>query len=254
VLARVTDLELVTHVELRVSEAARGILTGVATMTGIVSNAEGAPLPATSVEVIGVMGTTTDSAGRFRLSGLSPGTYLVRFRRIGLAQVIKSIPLAAGEEVTADVRLNPSAQDLAPVVVRAQAQRTYLTDPTGFEVRRQSGLGIFLTMIDIESRRPDKTDQLMRTFPGVRVDGAGVVWVDRGRQTILDLQAGESQFTTCVGVQVLIDGTVVPQPFNVNTVPVNAIRGLEFYSGPATTPPELRTPKTNCGTLVIWTR
>jgi hypothetical protein len=46
----------------------------------------------------------------------------------------------------------------------------------------------------------------------------------------------------------------MPQPFNINTVPPMDIRGIEIYSGPATTPTRLRSPKTVCGTVAIWTK
>jgi len=35
---------------------------------------------------------------------------------------------------------------------------------------------------------------------------------------------------------------------------VQSIRGIELYRDPGTTPPELRSDKTNCGTLAIWTK
>jgi hypothetical protein len=37
-------------------------------------------------------------------------------------------------------------------------------------------------------------------------------------------------------------------------IDAQSIKGIELYRGPATTPPELRSPKTVCGTLAIWTR
>jgi len=62
------------------------------------------------------------------------------------------------------------------------------------------------------------------------------------------------QFIDCVGVQVFVDGAMMPQPFDVNTIPPPRIKSIELYRGPATTPLELRSPKTVCGTLAIWTR
>jgi hypothetical protein len=62
-----------------------------------------------------------------------------------------------------------------------------------------------------------------------------------------------AQFADCVGAQVFVDGVMMPQPFDVNTVSPQSIRGIELYRGPATTPAELRSTKTVCGTLAIWT-
>jgi hypothetical protein len=44
------------------------------------------------------------------------------------------------------------------------------------------------------------------------------------------------------------------QPFNINTISPQLIRGVEIYAGAATTPATLRTPKTVCGTVAIWTK
>jgi len=46
----------------------------------------------------------------------------------------------------------------------------------------------------------------------------------------------------------------MPQPFNINQVALDRIRAIEVYRGAATTPPSLRSAKTNCGTVAIWTK
>jgi hypothetical protein len=58
----------------------------------------------------------------------------------------------------------------------------------------------------------------------------------------------------CTSMQVFLDGTHVEDGFDVNTVPPDAIRGIEVYAGTATTPPELRSFGTVCGTVAIWTK
>jgi hypothetical protein len=62
-----------------------------------------------------------------------------------------------------------------------------------------------------------------------------------------------NQSNTCIGARVFVDGAAMPQPFNINSVAIQEIRGIEIYAGPATTPPELRSVKSICGTIAIWT-
>ena len=120
-----------------------------------------------------------------------------------------------------------------------------------------------MTEEQIERRRAISTEQLFLAVPNVRVDTGGIVLIARGdisfRRTLFPNYSkfpdpASDQFLDCVGVQVFVDGVVMPQPFDVRSISPKIIRGIELYRGPATTPLELRTPKTVCGTLAIWTR
>jgi hypothetical protein len=51
---------------------------------------------------------------------------------------------------------------------------------------------------------------------------------------------------------VFVDGTLVGENFDINSIPPSSIRGIEMYRGPATTPLELRSYATPCGTVAIW--
>lgn len=78
-----------------------------------------------------------------------------------------------------------------------------------------------------------------------------VIVADRGLRSIAEVGGGDKR---CNGVQVLIDAVPVTQPFDPNQVPPSAIQSIELYSGAGTTPTELRTPKSICGTLAIFTK
>ena len=63
-----------------------------------------------------------------------------------------------------------------------------------------------------------------------------------------------NEFMTCVGAEILVNGVTMPQPFNGNQIAISTIRGIEIYAGPSTRPESLRTPKTVCRTVAIWTK
>jgi hypothetical protein len=92
----------------------------------------------------------------------------------------------------------------------------------------------------------------MRGLRLERRSGGVVAVLDRGEQSILEIQTG--QRLMCNGVQVIVDGVAAPQPFDVNQIPVASIRAVEYYPGGATLPPELRSAKSACGTIAIWTK
>ena len=226
---------------------------------GRASGPDGAAIDRVTVTLLGVSDVETDSSGVFRFRSLSPGTYFLRATRIGNTPVLKNITVASDERVRVEITLNPIVHQLTAVVVRADSVVTALNDPTGFEGRRRTGQGVFMTEEQIERRRAINTEQLFLAVPNVRVSTDGVVVITRGIISYKGLLYGGSsqfgdQFVDCVGVQVFVDGTMMPQPFDVNTIPPQRIKAIELYRGPATTPLELRTPKTVCGTLAIWTK
>jgi hypothetical protein len=226
---------------------------------GRVVGTDGAAVDRVTVSLLGVSDVVTDSSGVFRFVSLSPGTYFLRATRLGNAPVLKNITVAAAERVRVDITLNPLVHQLTAVVVRADSTITALNDPTGFERRRRTEHGVFMTEEQIDRRRAISTEQLFLAVPNVRVDTGGIVLIDRGvisykRMLFPSPTMFSDQFIDCVGVQVFVDGAMMPQPFDVNTIPPQRIKSIELYRGPATTPLELRTPKTVCGTLAIWTR
>ena len=54
------------------------------------------------------------------------------------------------------------------------------------------------------------------------------------------------------GIPVQLGG---PSPlFDLESIPVDAILGIEVYDGPAATPAQFTGGSAECGVIVIWTR
>lgn len=239
--------------------AAQTVATGRAEISGRVLGNDGSGVGGVTLSLIGVSEALTDSSGGFRFEALPPGTYFLRATRLGSRPMLNNITVAADERVRVDITLSSIAHELSAVVVRADSAASALSDPTGFQRRRRIGQGVFITGEEIEQRRAIRTEQLFLGVPNVRIDTGGIVLINRGVISYKTTLSGRQsqlgqQFVDCVGAQVFVDGALMPQPFDVNTIAPQGIRGIEVYRGPATTPPELRSPKTVCGTLAIWTR
>ncbi|AMY11098.1 hypothetical protein LuPra_04343 [Luteitalea pratensis] len=90
---------------------------GLNTLTGIVSNAQGAALPGATVTAtntatnVTYTGVTTD-AGAYTITGLAVGNYTVRFELAGFKSVQSTFDLAAGQTARVDAKLE--GQDPAP--------------------------------------------------------------------------------------------------------------------------------------------
>jgi hypothetical protein len=231
------------------SVAAQGI-------SGHVVNSYGDPLAGATVSVLGVATVRTDSTGAYRLTSLPQGRLVAHTTMIGYKPSLKMIVLDSGLTLNVDFILERNVQQLPTVSVREDSSADLLHDPSGFDDRRRKGSGGYIvTAADIEHRHTMDVEHLFYGIPAVQVDTGGIIVIKRGENSLRDIyMANASSYARCVGAQVFVDGIAMPQPFDVNTLDVRNIRGIEVYAGPATTPVTLRSPKTACGTVVIWTK
>jgi hypothetical protein len=227
-----------------------------ASIIGRVLGPDSAALLGVRVELLGIGEQRTDSAGAVRFTGLPTGTFMLRATRIGYRPVIKMVTTLTGESITVTVNLDRSVEQLPTVLVRSDSSSTPLTDPSGFDHRRRNANGgYYILAEDIERKHLIETEQLFHGIPAVQVDTGGIVVIKRGQLSLRDLYLAPkdvNQFTTCIGAQVFVNGAMMPQPFDINTIALSSIRGIEIYIGPATTPVALRSGKTVCGTVAVW--
>lgn len=102
------------------NEKSTGTIAGV-----IVESASGKPLPGANVTIEGTReGTSTDLNGRYRLSGLAPGTYDVVFSFVGFQQkTVTGVEVKAGKTTSLDIKLAEKTAQLDEVVVEARVAR-----------------------------------------------------------------------------------------------------------------------------------
>ncbi|NVO83736.1 TonB-dependent receptor [Hymenobacter terrestris] len=84
----------------------------------VADSASGRPLSGVSVRLADrVEATVADELGRFRLTGLPAGTYVVRATGLGLAARQQTVTVAAGQTATVALRLPATSLTLAEVTV-----------------------------------------------------------------------------------------------------------------------------------------
>jgi len=230
---------LTTHRSMHLATA-----DGLGAVDGVVRDESGTLMKDVDVDLVGVSAARTDSVGRFSFGSLDSGTFLLRTRRVGWSAPLTQVNVEFGLRTTRDVVMG-HVQELSGITVSAPGS----ADLGGFARRRAAGHGSFITEEQIAARNARTTEQLLETLPGVAVFvgkfalGA-FISVDRGAITL--------QGTPCKGVAVFVDGTEVPESFNVAQINPRDLRGVELYHGVGTTPPELRSTRTVCGTLAFW--
>ena len=221
------------------------VARGDARVRGVTRGAGGQSLANARVSVWGTgLDAVTASDGRFGLGDLPTGSYLLETRAIGYQPSRRIVNLEPNTETTVETQLDRLIT-LDTVQVRAWRNRLLGKDMTGFEERRQRGLGRFLDPEDIEKRMGGRTSDLFWAVSGVRLVPSSTgdrvamrgnvsgyctptVFVDRMRQFMFD---GD------------LDAIVSPMD----------IRAIEVYAGFVMTPPEFQVPFDTCGSIVIWT-
>ncbi|HEX7979015.1 MAG TPA: carboxypeptidase-like regulatory domain-containing protein [Gemmatimonadaceae bacterium] len=214
------------------------LLTGNATVSGIVRGAQGEPLPDVEIRVVNARPTTrTDAAGHYTLSGLPAGTQLLAVRRIGYLVGDIAVELRGGRMVRQDVVLRRVVSlDSMNVVAK---QRKQFAD---FEYRRKNNpMGRFVTAGDIARYHPTEMGIFIQRLGGFQIVGVG----PEAQVYSTSARAGRPN---CREANVVIDGVDQAQ---VNTVSPNEIAAMEVYAEAASAPGQYRA---ECGLILIWTK
>jgi hypothetical protein len=214
-------------------------------ISGVVKDSAGVPIPDVEVTAIKLAKVVrTDTAGRFLISSLPPGSADFSFRRLAYSPVVLSVLIPAGDTTDVAVTLGLTALQLTGVVVQENAAQIRILD--AFETRRKQGIGHFVTRAEIERRHPLLLSDMMRLIPG-----AQILVGENGRAALRFARVGRPNCPP----QFFVDGVQVIG-YNIDDMPPGDVEGVELYSGPAGLPPEFnRTRGTSiCGTVAIWTR
>jgi hypothetical protein len=211
----------------------------------------------------------SDSAGRYRITGVPPGDYVLTVRRIGFESVSARITVAAGAEVNADVDLKPSAPvQLEEVRVEADSQRSGRF--AGLEHRRSIHAGgTFITGAELDSAAERSLPLVLaRKLPGAQFTtygrtGGALLSSGRGRMSGRQLPLADPidpKSPRGCWAQVYLDGMRIYSIKYGVAVPdlrdyrVETLAAVEYYAGDAQTPSEFAGEGATCGTIVLWTK
>ncbi len=251
-----------------------------AVVLGSVEDSLGAPLRDVRVQAVGTsVQAVTDARGRFKLGDLSPGTYLLRVRRLGFAQLLVPVELPQAEDSPLAIELRESATDLAPMEIRRNAVSARLAK-TGFENRRLfSGAppGQFVTRADLDRLGAMDLSQMLRRMSSrawrctdgiIFLDGVLLVQPPREQAptaatftatTTPLLNSTNNAAASAAAGRAIQDaaksGKSAPKPTSLDMIPAQWIEGMEVYASPAQIPNEYRAAfrEAQC-VILLWTR
>lgn len=226
---------------------ARGALGQRATLTGIVRDSSGAPIPQADVSIPGAhVLTRTSDAGVFILTRVEAGSAELSVRRLGYVPRSLQVDIRAATSDTLVVVLAAQALTLPGVDVSDQDKR-HLLWIEDFYRRRAKGIGgTFYTREDIDARHVSRLSDVLRDAPGVRF-----IRTRSGSGIRFDSPANMRR--DCLP-QYWVDGQRVSN-LEIDDLSARDIEGVELYAGPSSTPSQFsQGAVTTCGTVVIWSR
>jgi hypothetical protein len=166
-------------------------------------------------------------------------------RQLGYEPVEQPIELTTRAPARVTVVMSKPAQVLNPVVVTAEAEAGL--DRVGFNTRKKSTGGTFITGDDVAKRAPNQLTDVFRVVPGLRVVPVGN-----------DYQIESSRNVMGGCVTYFVDGAPWEAMFpgDVDRLyPPQEIAGIEVYQSGTNTPAQFtQAGKSSCATVVIWSR
>jgi hypothetical protein len=209
---------------------------------------------------------TTDEQGRFRLGDIRPGTHRVLVRRLGYAPLDTAIGFRANQTLDRRIILRRTVTlDSVNVV----AEQPIL--PSSFDQNRRLGLGQFITRDALAKQEGRKLSDMLRELRGADLEQGtgGRAWLLSSRSPaalgktdiyyaesheILQGMRKEGCYAQVYRDDVLLNPSNPTEPFDVNSIVLNQVEAIEYYSGPAQTPAKYNRLGAHCGVLVLWTR
>ena len=228
----------------------RGAILGTLTDTAL------NPLSGADISLVGTtLRVTSDAAGRFAITALPAGEYVLAVRRLRFQPTINLIEVPKSDTLRLALMLLPAVQELAPVSVSASDVSLRKRE---FEERRRQGVGEFFTEQEIEDRNATSIADLLRQSKTLNVAS--------GPKASLTARSGRDKAYQCY-MQVYLDGVPMAQPssrpdifpFDLRRLPSpKEIMGIEIYAGSATVPDWLpqgpQSAHSGCGVVLIWSK
>jgi hypothetical protein len=210
----------------------------------------------------------SDSLGRFVFANVPPGKQLVNVRRLGFSPITAVLTFIPGDTLEGEFLMLTSVQRLRGVEIKGR--NTTPRRILEFEDRRKSGFGEFIGPEQLDKMESRRTDDVLRLIPGPYIQRSNITssaWVAMGRGAFTPgiYKLDKTDITKGADPQkcyatVYVDGVAVFSAlpgellFDINSVPVNEIHGIEYYGGAGTIPAQFPQRRGTCGVLVVWTK
>lgn len=196
----------------------------------------------------------SDTGGTFSITTPGVGRFVIVAQRLGFHEMSTPsiVALAAGEVVVVELFLGRNAAPLSPITITERRPARLNPLQAGFEERRRTGMGTFMTREDIEQRKARMVYDLLLGVPGLelRERGGGRISMTRAAgsvacQPLIYLDGVRANRST--------DPASMVQSL-LKAIPADHLEGVEIYKGRSQLPAEFGSADARCGAVVLWTR
>jgi hypothetical protein len=202
------------------------------------------PVSGAKVSIDGTeLSLTTDNKGKFKFPKVAAGQYVIRAEVEGFPAATSTLLLAQGDRLEVEFLVGATESVMLPEL-KVTADQPRISPVAEFNRRASSGNGRYYTRAYIEKRKAATLMDLLRGAPGVRVECPRNERVCRLRMTRCSAGHNPAYF---------LDGIPADPSVLFLTSPLD-VEGIELYTGPSETPPELEGWRSGCGAVAIWTR
>lgn len=226
----------------------------VAGLRGVVLDTADRPIAGVRVEVQRQAERSrldiTRDEGRFAITPLTPGEYLLSVRAIGYRPADFVVTVAADTQPNYELVLEPAPQELQRMLIVASPMRVRRL--AGFAERQRFGSGHYITAQEIMKSRPSRLSDMLQTVPGI----AFAPWAYNGNYRRAYARAGGPNGVRCV-MSVYLDGGRLPDGWSIDDLAtLENVAAIEVYTRWISTPPQFvhGGDDDRCGAIVVWTK
>ncbi|MDB4916458.1 MAG: hypothetical protein JWM95_4102 [Gemmatimonadetes bacterium] len=222
-------------------------------MSGVVvATVGGQPLSGAQVSIGGGPQILANERGEWTFTDAPSGTRMLEVRAVGYYPERRHVNVVAGAPPL-KVALNTLKAVLDTIKVTANR-----ADLIGFDERRRSGVGKYLTAADIARRLPTVTSDLFTSIAGVTIGGSrGGTQRKIGMRGVFDTQCSPAIYLDSHYLGGVNIPGLPPSPFTADDLDMfvtpDRVAGVEVYVQ-GTVPPQFQQAMSDCGSIVIWTK
>ena len=201
----------------------------------------GRPLSGAVVGIVNGPQTRANERGEWTLTDVPPGTRMLEVRAISYYPVRRAVDVT-GDAPPVRVALTTMRAVMDTVRVTASGRSRFPAGQTGFEDRRKTGVGQFLTRAELDRKSAGVLSDLLRNVRGVLLEDSKIIM----RAPLGDVCEAEIYFN---GQHLRYFDA---EDVNLLANP-NEVTAIEVYTG-VSTPIQFQPGPTGCGSILIWTR
>lgn len=227
------------------SLAPRRMRAGDGRVRGTVLAADGKrPLAGALVRIVDGPGARANDRGEWTIVGAPMGSRMLEVRAVGYYPERRGVDVT---ERSAPVQVTLETFTTVLAAVKVVATRVADRQASGFDERKRSGMGRFLTSEDLERRGVLFLSDAFKNLGGVRIDTDSA-----GERRIYVRSAFNGYCEPTFYIDGLPMYTLTADEVD-GAVSAKRVRAVEVYNE-GTVPPQFQQAFSGCGSIVIWTK